>query len=217
MKPAIASMGNHTVDGTSDLHPGLWTLFLVWVRIGLQSFGGGAATVLLIQREIIERRAWISKEEYAHYWALCQLSPGVILIAMIILIGRKLRGWSGIVVSLSGALLPSAALSCLLSALFMVIQNFSPVQAMMKGIVPATAGLMLTIALQLALPPLRQAARSTSTPLRLAECVCIIGGSFLAIAWWHVEILVVVLCAIALSLRVFSPLQKSFGKKRGEA
>ena len=214
MHPLPIGASHHTIESTTAIRPSLWKLFLVWFRIGLQSFGGGAATVLLIRREIIERRGWISEEEYIRDWSLSQLPPGIILIAVMILIGQKLRGWRGIVVSLAGALLPSSAGICLFSTGFLLIEHLWPVQAMMKGVVPATAGLLLTSAFQFAWLPLSKAGRSVCLPLHLTECLLIIGGSALAVAWWHLEMIVVVLAAITLSLgRVLSTSEVG----RGEA
>jgi chromate transporter len=201
-----SKIANHDTATIGPNRPALWKLFLVWTCIGIQSFGGGSATILLIRREFIERHTWLSEEEYERYWSLCQLSPGIILVAMVILIGRKLRSRLGIIVSLAGMLLPSAIITCLFSAGFVLVQAFSPVQAMMRGVIPATAGLMLTIALQFALPPLKNA--SSSRGLHLIECLVIMVLSALAISWWHIEIVVVVLGAILLSLGVFYPLQK---------
>ncbi|GCE10893.1 chromate transporter [Tengunoibacter tsumagoiensis] len=218
-KAIYSSLSDVDTSLVPSARPNVWSLFLVWSRIGLQSFGGGSATILLIRREFIERYKWLTEEEYSLYWSLCQLSPGIILVAMTILIGRKLRGWSGILISLAGLLLPSSIVTCLFSAGFELIQMLSPVQAMLRGLLPATAGLMLTISLQFALPSLKQAWKSGQQVLRLAECMVIISGSVLAVTYWHVEIINVVLGAIVISLGIFYPWQRRLEGlgTRGEA
>src|SRR5216683_30897 len=90
--------------------PGKWQLFRIWASIGLQSFGGGASTTLLIQRAFIDKHKWLSIEEFMHLWNLCILTPGINLVALTVLIGRKLGGAWGIAVSLAGLLLPSGVL-----------------------------------------------------------------------------------------------------------
>lgn len=58
--------------------PGTWKLLRIWTLIGLQSFGGGASTTLLIYRTFVERLGWLSPEEYNRYWNLSvmTMSPG---------------------------------------------------------------------------------------------------------------------------------------------
>ncbi|HEU5347651.1 MAG TPA: chromate transporter, partial [Ktedonobacterales bacterium] len=121
--------------------PSAWRLFGIWAGIGLQSFGGGASTTLLIQRTFIERRRWLTMEEFTHLWGLCLLTPGINLIAVTALIGKQLGGVRGIVASVAGLLLPSATITMLLAALFLRVEHVAVVQQVLRGIVPATAGI----------------------------------------------------------------------------
>lgn len=132
--------------------PSIGRLFRIWSGIGLQSFGGGASTLLLIRRAFVEKHSWVEPEELAQFWNLCLFTPGINLIALTVLIGRKLGGAWGIVVSLLGMLLPSATITCLLTAGFQVIQRFPAIQAILRGVVPATAGIMLLVGLGFAEP-----------------------------------------------------------------
>ncbi|GHO44617.1 chromate transporter [Ktedonospora formicarum] len=140
-----------------SIQPSNWKLLGLWSLIGLQSFGGGSSTTFLIQSTFIDKHHYITMEEYAHFWNLCVFNPGINLIGMTVLIGRKLGGTWGIVVSLTGLLLPSAGVTCLLTALFSSIQDNPVVQAVMRGVVPATAGLMLLVGARFAQPLLQQA------------------------------------------------------------
>ena len=114
---------------SQDPRPGKWQLFRIWASIGLQSFGGGASTTFLIQRAFIEKHKWLSMEEFIYLWNLCILTPGINLVALTVLIGKKLGGAWGIAISLAGMLLPSAAITCLLAALFLQVKNVAAVQA----------------------------------------------------------------------------------------
>ncbi|GCE18344.1 chromate transporter [Dictyobacter kobayashii] len=140
-----------------DNQPGLWRLFLIWTGIGLQSFGGGATTNLLIQREFIEKRQWMTMEEYTHYWNLCLFAPGINLVALTILIGKKLGGNAGVFISLLGLLFPSATITCLIAAGFKQVEHVHSVQAILQGVVPATAGIMLLVGINFAQPQLLRA------------------------------------------------------------
>ena len=80
--------------------PSLWLLLRVWFMLGLQSFGGGMATLYLIQRTTVERYHWLTAAEFSRDWALCQAAPGINLLGMTILIGRKVAGLAGALVAL---------------------------------------------------------------------------------------------------------------------
>ena len=87
-----------------DPRPSKWLLFRIWAGVGLQSFGGGASTQFLIQRAFIEKHRWLSMEEYTRLWSLCILTPGINIVALTVLIGKKLGGTRGIIASHAGIL-----------------------------------------------------------------------------------------------------------------
>ena len=171
--------------------PGKWQLFRIWASIGLQSFGGGASTTLLIQRAFIEKHRWLSMEEFTHLWNLCILTPGINLIALTVLIGRKLGGPWGIVISLAGLLVPSAVITCLLTVGFKTVENVPAVQAILRGVVPATGGIMLLVGLNFALPLIRRGYKEGVLFL-LASSVLMIACA-LAVILLKLSVIVVVL------------------------
>ncbi len=186
-----------------DPRPSKWQLFRIWASIGLQSFGGGASTTFLIQREFIEKHRWLSIEEFMHLWNLCILTPGINLVALTVLIGRKLGGTWGIVVSLAGMLLPSAIITCLLAAIFKQIEHVAAVQAVLRGVIPATGGIMLLVGLNYALPLIRRGYKEGFLYL-LTSSVIIIACAFVVILL-KLSVIVVVLCAAFLGALFFSP------------
>lgn len=186
-----------------DPKPTIWQLFRIWASIGLQSFGGGASTTFLIQRAFIEKHRWLTIEEFLRLWNLCILTPGINLVALTVLIGRKLGGVWGIVASLAGMLLPSALITCLLAALFKQIEHLAAVQAVLRGVIPATGAIMLLVGLNFALPLIRRSYKEGILYL-LASSVLII-GSMLAIILLKLSVIVVVLGAVVLGAFFFAP------------
>lgn len=183
--------------------PNTRQLFGIWAVIGLQSFGGGASTTLLIQRTFIERRQWLMMEEFTRLWSLCLLTPGINLIAVTALIGKKLGGTRGIIASLAGMLLPSATITCLLAALFVRVEHLAVVQAALRGVVPATAGIMALVAVNFAQPIIR--ARTAAGPLYLWICAALVLIFAVAIIVWNVSAIVIVLSAALLGVAFFAP------------
>jgi len=183
--------------------PGMWKLFRVWATIGLQSFGGGASTTFLIQRTFIEKYDWMTMEEFTHFWSLSILAPGINLLGLTILMGRKLGGSWGIVVSLAGLLLPSAAITCILVALFKQIENIPAVQMVLRGIIPATGAIMAVVALNFALPIMRKSSKEGTFSLLKNSIVIIV--CTLAIIFLKLSAAAVVLGAVILGALFFSP------------
>jgi chromate transporter len=202
--------GRQPAQGTS--RPTLWSLFLVWGKISIQSFGGGSSTLLLMRQEFVEKRQWLTIEEYTRFWGLSQLSPGIILLGMSLLMGRRLAGTAGMVVSLVGILLPSAAITVLLTAGFALIQSLHSIQAMIQGVLPATAGIMLALSIQFAHPLIRQSFKESA--IRSAECLFVIAGSTLALVFFHLEAWIVLLGAAFLCIAVCLPLDTLLAQRR---
>ncbi len=195
--------------------PGLWRLFLVWASIGLQSFGGGASTILLIQREFVEKRSWLTMEEFAHYWNLCLFAPGINLIALTILLGKKLGGSAGIISSLAGMLLPSALITCLLTAGFQQVAHNHVMQAVLRGVIPATAGIMFLVGINFARPQLTLAYKEGM--LNLTLCLALIVICVLAILVLQVQVFVILIAISLLSVVLFTrPLFGAGKKKQGQ-
>lgn len=182
--------------------PGTWLLLRIWSSIGLQSFGGGASTTYLIYRIFIDEHQWILPEEYNLFWNLSAMSPGINLAGLAILIGRKLGGARGILVSLVGLLVPSAAITCLLTAGFLSVEHVPAIQAMLNGVVPATAGLMLVVGIKYAKPLLKEI--KAEGVLRLLMGLIIPLGALLAIILYQAAIPLVLLCSALLSMAMFT-------------
>lgn len=186
-----------------DPRPSKWQFFRIWASIGLQSFGGGASTTLLIQRAFIEKHKWLSIEEFTYLWNLCVITPGINLVALTVLIGRKLGGVWGIIVSLAGLLLPSATITCLLAATFKQTENLAAVQAVLRGVIPATGAIMLLVGCNFALPLVRRGYKAGVLYL-LGSSVLIIACA-LAIILLKVSVIIIVPGAAFLGALFFSP------------
>jgi chromate transporter len=185
-----------------DPRPGPWRLFLIWAGIGLQSFGGGASTILLIQREFVERRGWMTMEDFAHNWNLCLFAPGINLVALTILIGKRFGGIPGILSSLAGMLIPSATITCLIAAGFKQVEHNHITQAILKGVIPATGGIMLLVGVSFARPQAIQAYKEGM--LNLTIVVVLLTLSSLAIILLQVPVFLVIIGMSLLGIVLFT-------------
>ena len=181
----------------------VWTLLRIWASIGLQSFGGGASTLLLIRREFVEKRPWVEADEFGRFWNLSLFTPGINLLALTILIGRKMGGPWGIVASLAGLLVPSAAITCLLAAGFQVVQHSPIIHAVLRGVIPATAGIMGVVAADFAAPLLRRGRREGAWSL--TSSIAIILLSALALIVFKLTVIAVLIGVALLGSIVLTP------------
>jgi chromate transporter len=157
-----------------------WRLLWIWTVVGAQSFGGGSATLFLIRRVAVERYAWITDDEFARYWGICQIAPGINILGLVILIGLRVAGALGAFVALTGLLVPSAAITVALTAAYTSVREAPLVRAAIAGVIPASVGLGLLLAYTMVRPPLDAARREGSTSTIVAAAV-LVGSAVAAV------------------------------------
>jgi chromate transporter len=201
----------------TETKPGLWTLAGPWARIGLQSFGGGASTLFLVERTFVGQQGWLDQEELARFLNLSLLAPGPNLVALTILIGQKLGGGRGMAVSLVGLLVPSALLTCLLTVGGQAMQQVAVVQAMLAGIAPAIGGLLFVVAIKHSYPLLKQSWEERWSSL--LGSLLILGAAVFAVIVWNISIIVILFAAALTGIGFFAgwlpPHDQSSGKEAG--
>lgn len=120
-------------------------LFLTFFKIGAFTFGGGWAMLSLIEREIVDRHAWIDRKEYLDLIAVAQSLPGILAVNVSVAVGDKLRGMRGAVTAALGTILPSFVI-ILCIAIFLtpdLIKENETLSAIFKGIRPAVVALIV--------------------------------------------------------------------------
>ena len=121
----------------------------VFIAVGTQSVGGGTSTLYLLRRFLVERDARLSEREFTEAWALCQLSPGIHLVALAGLLGQRIAGWRGVIVAVSGMMVPAALITVAMTAAYGVIADQPLARSALQGMAPATGGMTLGLAIVL--------------------------------------------------------------------
>lgn len=134
----------------------------IFIAVGTQSVGGGTSTLLLLRRFLVEREGRLSEREFTEAWALCQLSPGIHLVALAGLIGQRIAGWRGVLVAVSGMMVPAAVITAVMTAGYAVIADHPVAHAALAGMAPATAGMTLGLAIVLVRATRRHDARAVA-------------------------------------------------------
>ena len=83
------------------------TLFLCFFKIGAFTFGGGYAMLSLLENEFVEKKGWLTKDEFLDMIAIAESTPGPVAINSATFIGHKTAGFLGSAFSTLGVVLPS--------------------------------------------------------------------------------------------------------------
>ena len=116
--------------------------FLTFLKIGLFTIGGGYAMIPLIEREVVERRQWLKREEFLDLMSLSQALPGVFAVNFSIYIGHRLRGLRGSLALAAGVVLPSFVIILLVAMFFSAYADNRVVEAIFRGVRPAVVALI---------------------------------------------------------------------------
>ena len=100
--------------------------FLIFTRIGAFTIGGGYAMVPLIENELVDKKKWISREDFLDLMALAQTVPGIFAVNIAIFIGYKLRKFWGAFWMALGTILPSFIIMLAIALFF---QQFKHIPA----------------------------------------------------------------------------------------
>ncbi len=128
----------------------LLELYFAFAKIGAFTFGGGLAMMPIMQRELIEKRSWITDEELIDYYAIGQSTPGIIAVNVSTFVGYKKLGWLGGIVGTLGVVTPSLIIIMILAGAISSIDQYPAVQKALRGINVAVAALLTSVIVKFA-------------------------------------------------------------------
>ncbi len=124
-------------------------LFLTFFKIGLFTFGGGYAMISLIENECIEKKKWITNEEFLNCVALAESTPGPIAINSATYIGYKVAGVLGSIFATLGVIIPSFVIIFLISLFFNDLLKIEVIANAFKGIKVGVSLLIISAGIKL--------------------------------------------------------------------
>lgn len=123
----------------------LLRLFLTFFKIGAFTFGGGWAMIPVIEREIVDKNHWLSREDFIDLLAVVQALPGILAVNISVAVGDKIKGTRGSITSAIGTIMPSF-LMILAIAIFLtpeLIKSNPTINHIFMGIRPAVVALII--------------------------------------------------------------------------
>ncbi len=121
-------------------------LFWSFTRLALQGFGGVLA---IVQRELVEKKQWLTREEFVEDWAVAQILPGPNVVNLSLMIGDRYFGLRGAMAALAGMLTFPLLIVLALAAVFAGISDLPQVQGALRGMGAVAAGLITATGLKL--------------------------------------------------------------------
>lgn len=147
-------------------------LFWSFTWLALQGFGGVLAVV---QRELVEKKRWMTNDEFVEDWAVAQIMPGPNVVNLSIMIGERYFGWRGAVAALAGMLTFPLILVLAVAVVYAQFASQPAVAGALRGMGAVAAGLIAGMGLKIS-STLRK------HPLGLAVCVGLVALTVIAMA-----------------------------------
>jgi chromate transporter len=128
------------------------TLFTEFLLVGLSGFGG---VLPFARRMMVERRRWLSEQEFTEILALAQFLPGPNIVNVAIIVGRRFQGVAGSLAATTGLMLMPLAIVLLLAAVYARFAQIDAVRGACDGVSAAASGLVLAMGVRMARPIVR--------------------------------------------------------------
>ncbi len=135
-------MSDPAASGPSDNSPGLLDLFLAFAGIAVMGFGG---VLPWSRRMLVEKRQWLSAEEFTEVLSLGQFLPGGNIINVAVIVGGRFRGPLGAVATIVGLLAAPIAVVLLAGALYLRYADVPLVHGALAGLAAGAVGLIIAM------------------------------------------------------------------------
>lgn len=163
-------------------------LFTSTFSISAFTFGGGYVIIPLIRKKFVEQFHWIEEEEMLDLTAIAQSAPGAIAVNASILVGYRLAGFLGAMVTVAGTILPPLIILSVVSLAYAAFQSSLIVKLLLRGMQAGVAAVIADVTITMGWDILKR-----KKPLP----ILIMLGSFLAACVFNVNVMLIILvCAI---------------------
>ncbi|MEY4912129.1 MAG: hypothetical protein RL761_1792 [Pseudomonadota bacterium] len=183
-------------------------LFWSFTKIALQGFGGVLA---IIQRELVDKKQWLTLEEFVEDWAVAQILPGPNVVNLSLMLGDRYFGTRGALAALAGMLTFPLLAILVIAVVFTGIADSPVAQGALKGMGAVAAGLIAAVGLKLV-------KALQSNVMGVGVCIALAAMTFVAIAILRIPLVWVLLSigviATSWAYRQFGLLDKLNSKEQ---
>ena len=181
-------------------------LFLSTFKISACTFGGGFVIIPLLRRKFVEELGWIDEQEMMDLTASAQSSPGAIAVNASILVGYRVAGIPGAMLTVLGTVLPPLIIISVISLFYKAFRDNAIVNAAMAGMLCGVAAVILDVVINMVKGIFKQ---------KRILPVLVMAGAFAAVRFFSVNIIIIILvCGVIGAADVIY--REKIGKKRDE-
>jgi len=147
-------------------------LFWAFTTLALQGFGGVLA---IVQREMVEHKRWMTREQFVDDWAVAQILPGPNVVNLSLMIGDRYFGWTGAAAAVAGMLLTPLLVLLGVVVLYSTVAQTALAQGALRGMGAVAAGLIIATGMKLL-------GALVKNPMGLWVCSALAALTFVAVA-----------------------------------
>jgi chromate transporter len=188
-------MSDSVSPAPAALRPSLSELFLAFAQVSLSGFGGALPWA---RRMIVDKRGWMTAEEFNEVFALSQFLPGPNVINFSVVFGQRFGGAAGAAVALAGLLGPPLIIVMVLAVLYDRYGDLAALTRILAGVAAAAAGLLIAVVAKMATPLFRKG-------LHWAPLVAILAFIGVALMHWPLPWVFVALAPLSIALAWVRP------------
>ncbi len=120
-------------------------IFWIFLKIGSVAFGGVYSMLTFFRRELVDKRRWLTDEEFAEGVAIGQMTPGAPVVNTGIFIGYRLRRLRGVLATTIGQVLPSFIAILIIAYFYIQYRDVKLIQSILKGVAASVVGLIASV------------------------------------------------------------------------
>lgn len=169
----------------------LWKLFISTLYLSAFTFGGGYVIVTLMKKKFVDDYEWITEKEMLNFVAIAQSSPGAIAVNGAIVVGYKLAGIVGVIVSVLGTVIPPVAIIITISFFYDAFRENVWISLMLEGMQAGVGAVVTAVSYEMAVGVVQE-----KNPLLNVMMVV----AFIANAVFNVNVMLIIAISILIGL-----------------
>lgn len=183
-----------------------WKLFSSTFYISAFTFGGGFVIIPLMKKKFVDEFKWLEEEDMMNMMAIAQSSPGAIAVNASIIIGYRLAGIAGVLISILGTVLPPLVILSVISIGYTAFRDSVIVQRILRGMQAGVAAVIIDVVISMVIKQIKE---KKLLPL-ITMC-----AAFLAAVVFQVNVMIIILVCgvIGAAAVLYEQKKKGLGKK----
>lgn len=181
-------------------------LFVQTFYLSAFTFGGGYVIVSLLQRKFVNEYHWIEEEEMLDLVAIAQSAPGPIAVNGAIVVGYKLAGILGVLVSVIGAILPPFVIISVISVFYEIFRDNKIVSSMLAGMQAGVAAVIISVVYEMA--------KGQSKKENRVELAIIMAAAFIANYFLNISVSYIIFTCIGIGILQYVLKRKKMGGRK---